>query len=247
VTSFAVRSSAPDAAPIEAVIFDWGGTLTPWKTIDPEQEWATLARAAAADRHEEVTAALLAAADTVWGRSRDQHLSATLQEICTLAGLEFDEQHFAEYRSFWEHATLADPDVLPLFSRLKVDGLKVGVLSNTVWPRAWHEEYFARDGVLELIDGAVYTSEIPWTKPAPEAFRAAMDAVGVTEPERCVFVGDRLFDDIWGASQAGMRTIHVPFSEIPRTQVGHSEGEPDAVVDRLAHVYDVVASWRQSG
>ncbi|MGN6576904.1 MAG: HAD family hydrolase, partial [Nocardioides sp.] len=186
------------AAPIEAVIFDWGGTLTPWKTIDPAEEWATLARAAVVDGHEEVTTALLAAADQVWSRSRDEHLSATLEEICTLAGLPFDEEHFADYKAFWEHATLADPDVLPLFSRLKVDGLKVGVLSNTVWPRAWHEEYFARDGVLDLIDGAVYTSEIPWTKPAPEAFRAAVDAVGVEAPERCVFVGDRLFDDIWG-------------------------------------------------
>jgi putative hydrolase of the HAD superfamily len=234
-------------APIEAVIFDWGGTLTPWKTIDPAEEWATLARSAVAEGHEEVTTALLAAADQVWSRSRDEHVSATLEEICTLAGLPFDEQHFGGYKTFWEHATVADPDVLPLFSRLKVDGVKVGVLSNTVWPREWHEGYFARDGVLDLIDGAVYTSEIPWTKPAPQAFRAAMDAIGVDEPERCVFVGDRLFDDIWGAANVGMRTIHVPHSDIPRHQVGHTEGEPDAVAERLAHVYDVVASWRAAG
>ncbi|MGH3331493.1 MAG: HAD family hydrolase, partial [Nocardioidaceae bacterium] len=122
--------------------------------------------------------------------------------------------------------------------------IKVGVLSNTVWPRDWHEEFFRRDGVLEMLDGAVYTSDIPWTKPAPEAFLAAMEAVDVRHPGRCVYVGDRLFDDIWGASNAGMRTIHVPHSEIPRTQVGHSEGEPDAVVQRLAHVYDVVSAWR---
>jgi putative hydrolase of the HAD superfamily len=238
---------AEPGTPIEAVIFDWGGTLTPWKTIDPAAEWATLARVVAADRHEEVTDALLAAATTVWGRSRDEHSSATLEEICTLAGVEFDHSHFEDYKSFWEHATVTDPDVLPLFSRLKVDGLRIGVLSNTVWPRDWHEDYFRRDGVLELIDGAVYTSEIPWTKPAPEAFRAAVEAVGVEDPTRCVFVGDRLFDDIWGAANVGMRTIHVPHSEIPRTQVGHTEGQPDAVTERLAHVYDVVASWRTAG
>ena len=76
-----------------------------------------------------------------------------------------------------------DPDVLPLFSRLRLDGLKVGVLSNTLWPREWHEEFFRRDGVLDLIDGAVYTSEIPWTKPAPEAFQAAA-AGGRRRPTR---------------------------------------------------------------
>ena len=45
---------------VDAVIFDWGGTLTPWKSIDPAEEWATLARAAAPDRVEEATVALLA-------------------------------------------------------------------------------------------------------------------------------------------------------------------------------------------
>ena len=42
-----------------------------------------------------------------------------------------------------------------------------------------------------------------------------MDAVGVDDPARCVYVGDRLFDDIWGAHNAGLRAIHVPHSAIP--------------------------------
>jgi putative hydrolase of the HAD superfamily len=232
---------------IEAVIFDWGGTLTPWRTMDPAEEWAALAGLAAPDQAQDATAALLRAADTVWTRSRDEHRSATLEEICALAGVPYAEEHLTGYQEFWSHATFTDDDVLPLFSRLKVDGVRVGVLSNTVWPRAWHEEYFRRDGVLDLVDGAVYTSEIPWTKPAPEAFRAAMDAVGVEDAGSCVFVGDRLFDDIWGAANVGMRTIHVPHSDIPATQVGHTEGRPDAVVERLSHVYDVVEAWRAAG
>ena len=98
------------------------------------------------------------------------------------------------------------------------------MLSNTIWPRAWHRGFFERDGVAHLIDGDVYTSEIPWTKPSPRAFRAAMDAVGVTDPARCVYVGDRLFDDVWGAHNAGLRAIHIPLSSIPAAQIGHTEG-----------------------
>jgi putative hydrolase of the HAD superfamily len=231
------------AKAIDAVIFDWGGTLTPWKSIDPSQEWASLARMAAPDRVDEATTALLDAASMVWKRSRDEHRSATLAEICALAGLAVEDPHLTGYREFWEHATYTDDDVLPLFSRLKVDGIRVGVLSNTVWPRAWHEEFFDRDGVLDLLDGAVYTSEIAWTKPSPEAFGAAMRAVGASDPARCVFVGDRLFDDIWGASNAGMRTILVPHSDIPLDQVGHSVGEPDAIAHRLSEVADIVSAW----
>jgi putative hydrolase of the HAD superfamily len=235
-------SSVADA--IEAVIFDWGGTLTPWKSIDPAEEWGTLARIAAPDRVAEATTALLDAADMVWKRSREEHRSATLAEICELAGVAVDGAHLTGYREFWEHATFTDEDVLPLFSRLKVDGIKIGVLSNTVWPREWHEEFFDRDGILDMLDGAVYTSEIPWTKPSPEAFGAALSAVGAEDPSRAVFVGDRLFDDIWGASNAGMRTILVPHSDIPLEQVGHSVGEPDAVAHRLSEVFDIISAWR---
>ena len=62
-------------------------------------------------------------------------------------------------------------------------------------------------------------------------------------PGRCVYVGDRLFDDVWGAQNAGLRAIHVPHSAIPPTQVGHTEGEPDAVVHRLAEIPAVLDAW----
>jgi putative hydrolase of the HAD superfamily len=74
-----------------------------------------------------------------------------------------------------------------------------------------------------------------------------MRAVGVDDPSSTVFVGDRPFEDVHGAQQAGMRGVLIPHSDIPRHQVGHTEGEPDAVAERLAHVYDVVASWRAAG
>lgn len=227
---------------VEAVIFDWGGTLTPWHTVDFEAEARTLAQAAV-DAHPEAHLDLLAANQAVWGRSKETHASATLRDIFERAGLTHDEGMLTAYREFWEPHTITDPEAHELLTRLRADGVRVGVLSNTVWPRAWHEEIFARDGLLQLIDGAVYTSEVPWTKPAPQAFLAAMDAVGVSEPDSCVFVGDRLFDDIWGAEQVGMRTILVPHSVIPTEQLGHTEGRPDAVVHRLSEIYDVVAAW----
>jgi putative hydrolase of the HAD superfamily len=73
-----------------------------------------------------------------------------------------------------------------------------------------------------------------------------MQSVGVDDPARCVFVGDRLFDDIWGAGNIGMRTIWVPHSDIPVDQHGHSVGRPDATVQRLAEVRDVVSRWHGS-
>jgi len=231
---------------VDAVIFDWGGTLTRWHDIDFHAESLALAQAVVnADHDIEVSRRRLHEAGAViWGRSRDHQQSATVADLFAEAGLDHDPELLTAYYEFWEPHTSTDPDVRPLWEALRAEGIRVGVLSNTIWPRAFHEQIFERDGVRHLIDGDVYTSEIPWTKPSPHAFRAAAEAVGVDDPARCVYVGDRLYDDIWGAQNVGMRAIHVPHSRIPAEQVGHTEGEPDAVVDRLADVGRIVAGWR---
>lgn len=226
---------------IEAVIFDWGGTLTRWHDVDFHAESVALAHAVRRtpspdDDHHAWAARLHRAGEVIWGRSRDHQRSATLADLFDEAGLDHDPDLLDAYYEFWEPHTLTDPEARPMLEELRADGLLVGVLSNTIWPRDWHVGFFERDGVYDLIDADVYTSEIPWTKPSPEAFGAAMAALGVEEPRRCVYVGDRLFDDIHGAHSAGMRAIHVPLSTIPAGQVGHTEGEPDAVVRSLREV-----------
>lgn len=229
---------------LQAVIFDWGGTLTRWHDVDFHAESLALAQAVVNADHDpdEITARLHAAGDVVWGRSRDHQQSATIGDLFTEAGLDHDPELLSAYYDFWEPHTATDPECRDMFTELRAMGLKVGVLSNTIWPRAWHVKFFQRDGVHDLIDGDVYTSEIPWTKPSPRAFEAAMAAVGATDPARCVYVGDRLFDDIWGAHNAGLKAIHIPLSTIPANQVGHTEGTPDAVVHSLAEVPAAVAT-----
>jgi putative hydrolase of the HAD superfamily len=236
-------------AAIDAVIFDWGGTLTAWHDIDFHQESLALAQAVREhpEGHEVSARRLHEANEAIWGRSRDHQQSATLADLFAEAGLDHDPDLLAAYYDFWEPHTYTDPEVGPLWRWLRERGIRVGVLSNTIWPRTWHRGFFARDGVLDLLDGDVYTSEIPWTKPQPLAFLAAVEAVAVEDPARCVYVGDRLFDDVWGAQQAGMRAIHLPHSTIPRNQLGHTEGEPDAVVQSLAEVADVVSGWSSAG
>lgn len=236
---------ARDLGPVEAVIFDWGGTLTRWHDIDFHAESLALAQAVVNSHHDpsEITARLHRAGQAVWGRSRDHQRSATVEDLFTEAGLDHDPALLAAYYEFWEPHTFTDPEAAPMLRTLRADGLRVGVLSNTIWPRAWHDGFFERDGVLSLFDGAVYTSEIAWTKPSADAFRAAMEAIGVTDPGRCVYVGDRLYDDVWGAQRAGMRAIHVPHSQIPADQVGHSEGVPDAVAPRLSDVRGLLEPW----
>jgi putative hydrolase of the HAD superfamily len=102
---------------------------------------------------------------------------------------------------------------------------------------------FERDGVLDLIDADIYSSELEWTKPHPEVFRAAAAALGV-EPSEAVYVGDRLFEDIHGSQIAGMRAIWVPHSEIPVAQQVSVDVTPDAVAHELLDILDILDGWR---
>ena len=227
-------------APLDtaAVIFDWGGTLTPWHNLYPLEAW--LATGAEPD----VASRLLAAEEKVWLRARDEHRSATLAEVFAAADVEHSAEMLEAFHAWWEPHTYIDPDAPELFEALHERGIRIGVLSNTLWPRSVHEAIFERDGVLHMLDGAVYTSEIPWTKPHPQAFRAALDAVQVDDPATAVFVGDRPFDDIHGAKAVGMRAVLVPHSDIPEVQRGPVDGEPDAVIARLSQLLPVVDAWR---
>jgi putative hydrolase of the HAD superfamily len=225
---------------VQAVIFDWGGTLTPWHTVDLTQIWqAVCARHFAAERAVQIATAMHAAERELWQLAEQEHRSSTMNHVFERAGVVPSEDLLASYSSAWEPHTFTDPDAPALLSYLREREIKVGVLSNTFWPRRWHEEIFRRDGVLDLIDGAVYSSELAWTKPHPAAFQAAMDAVGVTDPRACVFVGDRPFDDVHGAKSAGMRAVLIPNSDVP----AFPGSTPDAVVSRLADLRALLESW----
>jgi putative hydrolase of the HAD superfamily len=225
---------------VRAVIFDWGGTLTPWHTIDHEALWLDIcARHFPADRAASIADAIRQAEFALWRQSETAHESATLDHVFARAGVTADEEFLATYFRTWDPHTYTDPDVAPLLRELRGRGIRVGVLSNTMWPRSAHERVFTRDEVLGLIDGAVYSSEIRWTKPHPEAFRAAMAAVGVTDPATCVFVGDRPYDDIYGAKRLGMRGVLMPNSEVPP----HDAVVPDAVISRLAELPAHLDIW----
>ena len=144
----------------------------------------------------------------------------------------------AAFHGWWEPHTFADPDAGDLFTGLRARGIKIGVLSNTIWPRAEHERIFERDGLADR-------STVPCTRPTsrgpsriPEAFRAALDAVGVDDPAAPCSSATGPSTTSTARPVVGMRTILVPHSDIPAEQIGHTEGDPDAVVHRLGEVLD---------
>ena len=234
---------------LAAVIFDWGGTLVPWSDLDLADLWSGAARLLAPEDPGPVVAALVAAEQAMWLRCDATLASATITDVITDAarrtGLPVDEVlHDRLVETHLEAMTphtRCRPEAAGVLRALRELGLRTGLLSNTHWPREWHERFLARDGVVDLLDSRVYTSDLDHIKPHPAAFAAVLEQLRVA-PEEAVFVGDRPVDDILGASRAGLRTIWLPNGRLTELVT-----PPDAIAERFEQVLDQVTGWLGDG
>ena len=69
-------------------------------------------------------------------------------------------------------------------------------------------------GIAPLIHGMITSDDAGSKKPHPRIFSFAMEQSGVTEPGKCLFIGDDLHADMHGARYMGMHTLH--FTQDPQ-------------------------------
>lgn len=232
---------------LEGVIFDWGGTLTsPIEVVFELDTWGRVAEHLAPERRDELVERLATMEAELWERSRTSHDAASLEQLIarsvetlglevTVRSLEEAMSHHLDIlRPHIEH----DPDARHVLEEVKGMGLKVALLSNTMWPAAFHDELLAQAGLLDLFDARLYSSEMTVTKPHPRAFTEAMERGGMERPERVVFVGDRPWDDIYGARRAGLKTVLRPNALVPPHDI-----EPDATITALPSLLPQLRSW----
>jgi putative hydrolase of the HAD superfamily len=100
----------------------------------------------------------------------------------------------------WEHAEHFElyEDALPVLAELRVQGLKLGLVSNT----GRDLEAFVAHHRLD-VDAAIGSGAFGRTKPHPAIFEALLERIEV-EPADAAMVGDSPEDDIDGARAAGI-------------------------------------------
>ena len=225
---------------MEAAIFDWGGTLSVWADVDIEDMWRLAARHIAPDREDELLRRLIAVEDRSWQRTRTDRRSTRLSDLLAEASAEVGadvaeavlEEAATHHLDTWTPHIRHHPAAAPTLRALRDRGLRIGLLSNTHWPRSFHEHFLERDGLAELIDARLYTSEMERVKPDRRAFEQALAALDARD---AVFIGDRLFDDVWGSQQAGMKAVWVRNEHTPSYEV-----QPDAVIGDLSELPDTL-------
>jgi len=106
----------------------------------------------------------------------------------------------------WDRIVKVDPEALHVLSVLRSRGVKRGICSNAPFPPEMMRRQVDSNGIGELMDGIVFSSMVGRRKPAPEMYRAALDAIGVA-PERVLFVGNRVREDYDGPRSLDMQAV----------------------------------------
>ena len=126
-----------------------------------------------------------------------------------------------------------------VLATLQERGIKLGAVSNTIVPRVALDRYLADVGLLSYLPVRVYSSETRYMKPDRRIFEAALSELGVP-PERTLFVGDRIVNDIHGAARLRMQTaLIVRSGRVPRSRI-----KPDHIVQALREVPPIVEAGR---
>jgi FMN phosphatase YigB (HAD superfamily) len=93
-------------------------------------------------------------------------------------------------------------------TELKEAGVKLGIVCDIgLTPSPVVRELMAREGLHDLFDDMTFSDRCGFYKPAPEAFRAALDGLGGVPPDRAAHIGDRRRTDVAGAQGAGMTAV----------------------------------------
>ncbi len=134
-----------------------------------------------------------------------------------------------EHRLLYQRVVRVGPTTRSTLSALREKGFLVGLVSNFCNITEVMYESLRIIELLDYFDKTAISCEVGWRKPSLHMYRVICERLEVS-PQECVFVGDRLIEDVRGPQTLGMRTVltHEFRQEPPVEDI-----VPDAVITRL--------------
>ena len=238
---------------LRAILFDWGNTLVR-SGLDPEL---------LAEGHRRGLEAVGGEAPARCGEFTERYADAVLAPLLAQRDDEVDyaalvgavladlglggdadaaRRFVAAEHAVWRVAHPLEEEVLAMLDEVRARGLRVGLVSNLFDPPDLLRETFGELGVLQRLDAVALSAEVGLRKPHPALFEHALSVLDVP-PRQAVHVGDRLREDVGGATAVGMRTIQACWYA-----VDDGEGpEPTARATATGDVVRIVDAWMQDG
>ncbi len=243
------RAAAAAHPPVAAVLFDLGGTLYDYRTLEPGnreslEELASWAGIEAA--RDEIVLAQREALRRVFNAylprgfylHRDLFRDALIDMLGQF-GARLKDEHYRDYEQNLRARQRRDfalrKGVLETLHALRARGLVLGIVSNIDDDQL--TDLTEAGGLENAFDWMLSSEAVRACKPHPAIFQAALERAGC-RAEEALFVGDTLRQDVAGANQAGMRSVllwHRDDREPPQDQ-----SRPTHVIRRIPELIDLV-------
>ena len=139
------------------------------------------------------------------------------------------------YRAAMVRNIKPDLEITDFLTSLNDQNLPWGIVTNG--PLSQRDKCQAA-GLAQIAPFIIVSDEVGYHKPDPRIFRDAMNAAGLTNPDRVVFVGDNPVADIDGAKRFGMKAAWISLGrEYPPGLT-----PPDYTIDHVLDVRNLVES-----
>ena len=123
-------------------------------------------------------------------------------------GITFRIGYSEMEREFWNHAVKYGvvEGVGDLLDLVEARGIKIGILSNTIFSSSVLKEELAKHNLAHRFSFVISSADYGVRKPHPHIFRVAVKKMGL-KPEDIWFVGDKPEYDVKGALDSGIYPV----------------------------------------
>jgi HAD superfamily hydrolase (TIGR01549 family) len=237
---------------LKAILFDLGSTLLEYEKFD----WDEIARMGMVSGYEflksekkkippiEVCGARFHEIYDQWRLEREESLyEINFKDLVSHAFKQLDIPNYDEfvlefihayYQPISEHVEDLNDSAVTL-QKLKSTGLRLVIVSNSVFPAYLHMQELNKYNILPHIDGMIFSCELGIKKPHPDIYQFALQIAGCNADE-AFFVGDRYLEDVKGPSEAGIKAIlkRKPGREYPPEITNFT------IIDELSELLDLI-------
>lgn len=252
---------------LRGVIFDMGGTLLHYHPpgVEPQRGWQAMEDTGAEAvytllREQGRTLPPLAGACALSFSVVERHwrsiddgqnpqLSTILREVLVAWGLPEDaldegllDSAVTAYCTALQALVRPLPGAQETLAALHAQGLRLGLVSNTVWPGVFHLEDLERFGLASYLECTLFSADVGIWKPDPRIFHLALEALDL-QPDEAAYVGDHPYFDVYGAQQAGLRGIWMWSAAWTNPRLHELEIQPDATLHALSELIGTIQPW----
>ena len=145
--------------------------------------------------------------EDIFQTSKNVSFDKGFEKLFKKLKIKYDDKKIKKYtdkRRRYESAFIFYKYLFPLLKKLKNEGYKIALLSNT---DAYLGEKIKKTKLNKYFDGFFFSYDLKSIKPNPKNFKAVLKYFKI-KPSEALMIGDTFQDDVVPARKLGLKAIH---------------------------------------